>query len=231
MKGKSVMKELCSRKRGDGIIYYRPGTCDEIILGDPYWDHRALSDGRGMLNANAVVLDIGAHIGAYALAIAPFVPLGVVHAIEPESENFDVLKKNIDSNRHRNIRAHRVALAATNGSSRFYISDESWGHSLTTSTPEWVDVKTCTLDAFLAENDLRVDYMKMNIEGGEYAVLMQTPADALRRIRRMTVEFHPHVEYTHQDLCALLSAAGYQSTFEMDQGTKGKGWISAELKS
>ena len=52
-----------------------------------------------------------------------------------------------------------------------------------------VENRTLTDVLELATVD-KVDLMKMNIHGNEYAVLMKTPAGVLRRFKRIAVQYH-----------------------------------------
>ena len=56
------------------------------------------------IHSGDVVLDIGAHIGYYTLQFANLVgSTGKVYAFEPEPKNFELLKKNVQINKHDNV--------------------------------------------------------------------------------------------------------------------------------
>ncbi|GLW89909.1 FkbM family methyltransferase [Actinokineospora globicatena] len=63
---------------------------DEIFLGETYLQ------GGIVLRANAVVFDVGANIGMFALFVAARCPSATVHAFEPVPEVFAKLRANVD---------------------------------------------------------------------------------------------------------------------------------------
>lgn len=57
-----------------------------------------------------VFLDVGAHVGEYALEVAKIVgEKGLVVAIEPDFANYAVLKRSIEMNKTRNVIVVNVA--------------------------------------------------------------------------------------------------------------------------
>jgi FkbM family methyltransferase len=115
-------------------------------------------------------LDIGAHIGRYALEIAKAVgEKGLVIAIEPQPENYACLVKNIRLNKFENITALNVAgwdkdckmeLFSTGGSS----PSLKWNHGL-----GGFMVEARVLDNLV--KGIKVDWIKIDVEGAEYEVL------------------------------------------------------------
>lgn len=62
--------------------------------------------------------------------------------------------------------------------------------------------------------DEEIDVVKMDIEGMEYDILSQTPAEDLRRIRQFTVEFHDFLDNSLTDrnyaIIKRLEEIGYE---------------------
>ncbi len=58
----------------------------------------------GQVTKGDVIIDVGANIGYYSVLLAEKVgKIGKVYAIEPEKLNFEILKKNIESNKFKNV--------------------------------------------------------------------------------------------------------------------------------
>ena len=63
-----------------------------------------------------------------------------------------------------------------------------------------IEVECSTLEAVLEEalgreGDLSFDLLKLDCEGAEHEILLSTPLPALRKIRRIALEYHhaPHL--------------------------------------
>jgi len=229
---------------GNARFLYRIGTTDEFVLAAEYGLARYFPSDYEPENG-VTILDVGAHIGSFAVLAAQRVPNGVVHAIEPASENFDLLRKNLQNNNIRNVVAHRLALGARNGTVRLNHGPGSVGHSLYLNpgwanvTPEprsvhaeplapYEDVRSRLFADFLTDNAIEdVAFMKMNIEGAEYVVLLGAPEDVLQRIHLMQVELHPEDEGLCDRLLERLSKSGFSTTVVWSSDPTVKGWLTA----
>jgi FkbM family methyltransferase len=120
-----------------------------------------------------IFIDCGAHVGKYTLMAAGLDRGGKIVAIEPESCNFDRLKYNILLNGLTNIILGRFALANKDGRVRLLIQTESGYHSIVKLSLHSVDVPSRTLDSIIQELETpKVDLVKIDVEGAEYAVLI-----------------------------------------------------------
>ena len=88
-------------------IILRSGTSDRCVFND-LWLERAYDLPGLQYEKYRSIIDIGAHIGLYALFAADASPKAQIYAFEPESENFALLQKNIDNN-HLSDRVHAFA--------------------------------------------------------------------------------------------------------------------------
>lgn len=126
------------------------------------------------LRPGTTYCDVGAHIG-YMVAVASRLvgPTGTVVAFEPNPENIRRLRRTIELNDLRNVMIREVALSDCVGESQFFLSSSSSMGSLLpgpSGTPT-VPVRTSTIDEEL--KTLAVpDLVKIDVEGGENAVLM-----------------------------------------------------------
>lgn len=151
---------------------------------------------RREISPGDVVVDIGANIGYFALLEAKAVSeTGRVYAIEPEGDNFELLKKNVGLNGYSNIECYNMAIGNVNGTSKFYISEEgrNW-HSMNENSPaaihgRCIEVRTCTLDEFL-KGKRPVDVIRMDIEGYESVVIGGMKKTLTNRNVKLFVELH-----------------------------------------
>ncbi len=120
------------------------------------------------LPADAVVIDAGANIGLTAMMLSLLLPNGHVHAFEALPANATHLRQNIAGNGLNNVSVNAVALGDRPGR----MSMRGAGSSSHVVPLEGAGIPVVTLDGYMAEAGLaRVDFIKMDVEGFEPAVL------------------------------------------------------------
>jgi FkbM family methyltransferase len=151
------------------------------------------------LKPGMVFVDIGANIGYYSTLAAKIVGnAGVVHAIEPEPHNFELLAANATTNRLQNISCHNVALGAEPGTLELFRSGTNYGDHRVYGGGDRgagvIAVPVKTLDDLLQEHAGRApDFIKMDVQGFEYSVLQgMTGTLEGRHPLTLLTEFWPH---------------------------------------
>jgi FkbM family methyltransferase len=170
-------------------------------------------------------IDIGANIGYYVLLEARLVgPQGKVIAVEPVPQNADLLLHNLNVNGYSNISFQQIAISDRNGTLPLHLSEKSNWHSL--HPVPWaasdlsVSVQVCTLDTLLADQALSsVDFVRMDLEGHELAVLNGMRETIERYSPQILVEIHPHIVGPESMVQYLrhLKALGYTPEWMVDQ--------------
>ena len=164
------------------------GACMLVHAGDrsrPEW----VREGQELLSLvgpGMTVVDAGAGFGYCTLLCAQAVgPTGRAVAIEPEPDNFDLLRRNLGRPGVDNVDALQLALGAQAATASLWVSGTHRGrHSLHRSNVlNGVGsrrVTVTTLDTVLDRHlpGLRVDLLKIDVEGEEMA-LVQGAARAL----------------------------------------------------
>ncbi|MFQ5730964.1 MAG: FkbM family methyltransferase [Planctomycetaceae bacterium] len=212
----------CLQIEYDGsTLSLRPGTTDFVVFEEVF-----LQDEYGVRNSTRTfetVIDLGANVGMFTCAMLPRARR--VISVEAVAENHRQAVRNVTANRGREDDVLHCAVAARSGESiRIYRNPRNTGgHS---TAPEWIrrsaaetaepdfeSVETISLaDLFEARRLAFVDFLKCDIEGAEYGLFLNTPADVLARIGEIAMEVHvspahpPHLLY---DLVARLRAAGF----------------------
>jgi FkbM family methyltransferase len=129
-----------------------------------------------------VFVDIGSHIGKYAIAVANTVGKeGLVIALEPHPETFKVLQKNIKLNHLENVVALNLAAWKDSATLKFYIGSTPSEFSVNRSLfDKSINVQAKRIDELLLrELKLRrVDWIKIDVEKAELEVL-QGPTETL----------------------------------------------------
>lgn len=167
------------------------------------------------------MIDCGANIGVSLLYIKLMAPHARVKCFEPNPSALEILKKNIEANGWgRDVAVYPYALAKTNGVAEFYLDkdeEKNSGASLykylgKKSQLVSIHIQTACLSDYI---DGPVDFLKMDIEGGEFDVLEELIAqDQMRNISRLQLEYHYHPEFFRKPLTAmlaLLESAGFRT--------------------
>ena len=146
-----------------------------------------------VIQPNWVVLDVGAHIGYFALLLAKLVgPGGKVIAFEPCPGNFRTLEENVRMNDCRNVVLEKRAAAATTGVMNLRSNDTgalTSTASLVHGQP-MIDVETVCLDEYRSQLQEPIRFVMMDVEGAEAAVV-QGMRSFLRRDRpAVLIELH-----------------------------------------
>jgi len=172
------------------------------------------------LQEGMVVLDVGAYSGVTSIIFAQLVgPSGHVYAFEADETNYACAKINIEMAERvmglRNITLMHKAIWSHNDGILFS-HEGAMGSSAVAITgggrgTERI-VSSTTLENFFQEKGLnQVDFIKVDIEGGEIAML-ESSKEFLESIKtRMIVE--PHwvgEEMSTNRCCSLLESAGYE---------------------
>jgi FkbM family methyltransferase len=158
------------------------------------------------LPPNAYVIDCGAHIGLSVIYLKSICPTANIVCFEPDSKNFYLLNKNIDSHQLKSVEAKNEAVWFENATLNF-IEDGNMGSKIGDSnSSHTITVKATRLKDYL---DKKVDFLKMDIEGAEYKVLKDI-APALENVSKMFIEYHGTFQQNNEllEILNLISNAG-----------------------
>lgn len=152
----------------------------------------------------SVVIDLGANIGMYTLAITDANPACKVISFEPNPKAFELLSKNIQSNHRSSVVLVNKGIAKTPGSFEMKVLNEGSAYGgkylgeIKKEYRTWIQekrfrnitVESLTLPDILKTYNLStVDILKMDVEGMEFEIL-EGGTDALSKIKRIVIEWH-----------------------------------------
>ena len=172
--------------RTDGRIVYVPNHVD-VTAGHRLFKpatHIELIE--PLCRPGDCVLDIGANVGDWTVSMAARVgPLGKVIAFEPVPYLAETIVKTARVNRHGWVEVQPLALGATDGTTEFSVERGNSGGSRIGRVEgdfSQITVNTARLDSFLASRPeiTRVDFVKIDVEGFEEAVLQGARASLAR---------------------------------------------------
>jgi FkbM family methyltransferase len=219
------------------IVDYSP-LQGKTLANAAAWDQEL----RFMLDnvvSGSTVIDVGANIGYYTLMLSDIVGSdGRVFAFEPGLLSFNLLNANILVNQRSNITVENYAVADSNGEMPLYrnkntdssnfiyqksahdehnnifdksMQDNGWGEETVIHT-----VKTVALDEYFNNNNnnIKIDYIKIDIQGGEYRALrgMKNILQNNPHIK-LTIEYAPYLQpmvfINLQDYLSFLRSFGF----------------------
>jgi len=211
------------------------------IPDDPFWfrlelltqrhEPETVSIFNQMLKPGMVVLDIGAHVGYYAVLSSRLVgEKGRIFSFEPHPKTFAVLQQNVD--KLGNVTPVQVALAETEGTAELFdylmmsasgslhydesmldlqkaqVNSTDIAPRISTDFPvEKYTVRTIPIDDYLAEQGVeQVDFVKMDIEGAEIGALRGMRQTITRSENlRLIMEYNPQAlqSFGHDPVAAI----------------------------
>lgn len=140
---------------------------------------------------NDTVIDIGAHIGLFALFSSQFCKSGKIYCFEPVRENFDMLKMNLELNNITNVVATNAAVSTDNGIVTIYLNDDEAGHSMHVTGSKSIQVRSVSLQSvFDSQHIEKCDFLKVDCEGEEYSIMDSMPSPYYEKIRKICIEYH-----------------------------------------
>jgi FkbM family methyltransferase len=196
----------------------RVNTSDILVVWE-IWKAKIYDDARFPIQAEDVVVDIGAHIGGFSIRAARQAKRGQVHAYEASGRNHVMLEKNKLLNKVENLFIHNQAVSDRCGELKFFMpsNNGALGSLMQESDSPMETVQATTLTDIVQENNLKqIDYLKMDVEGAEYDILFNCPAKALLKVHRIVMEYHEFEGHqrNHRDLVKLLKSHGFHVAVE-----------------
>lgn len=172
------------QKPGKRSFYCREGTQDPIC----YEEVMELNEYRlpEKFKPDDVIVDIGAHIGCFAVACLKR-GAGFVHCYEPSRANFKLLKKNLAPAKEQ-VKLHRKAVWRSDVKEEMGLveyGDLTAMHRLCKVARA---VPTVGLDDILRGVNDNVRLLKLDCEGSEYGILMT--CSELHRVDEIVGEYH-----------------------------------------
>jgi FkbM family methyltransferase len=180
-----------------------------------------------------VVIDVGANIGAFALAVLALRPEARVAAYEASPLALATLRENVASNRSEGaVTVHHAAVTGLAEPPTVWLYEhigdlctsslldqgpvtaaqtgdaDAAGLSTPKFRAERTEVPAVALSEILASEPQEVDLLKIDVEGAEYAILKATPLQLLGKVRRLVLEYHRVPGHDIGELAERLGQAG-----------------------
>ena len=169
----------------DVVMVSLRGELDDVFAAVPTLEHD-------------FIIDAGGYIGTAAISFARAYPDATIVTIEPSRDNFALLSRNVKS--YPNI--HPVNAALNNEAGTMTLRNRGTGQSGFTIVAQPDDrpdssvlhvVDCVTVPDLMAKFGKRgVDILKLDIEGGEFALLSEKPG-WIADVRALCIELHERI--------------------------------------
>ncbi len=170
------------------------------IFGTNLYGFEAKSD-------RPVILDCGAHIGLASIYFAQRHPKAEIHAFEADPGIFALYERNIRSMGLESIRRHNKAVWVHGDGVAFASSGDDSGHIV--GGDAGTSLPSVRLRDVISGLE-RVDMLKLDVEGAEFAILRDC-VDILERVRRTVIEVHMlGGDASLASLLGVLETAGFR---------------------
>lgn len=137
-----------------------------------------------------LIIDCGSNIGLSILYYKKIYPNAIIHAFEPDEKIFETLSHNINKNNLKNVLLNNCAVWINNGVLNFFNENSDGGHLINeVKDEERISKVNCISLSEYISNFNTIDFLKLDIEGAEYEVLVDC-SKHLDKVKFIFLEFH-----------------------------------------
>jgi FkbM family methyltransferase len=197
----------------------RAGTTDAVLIDETWTVYIEALAAKGIFRADTV-LDLGAHIGGFALQAAKHLGSSNIVAVEAVPDNFKLLFDNIAANGLGSI-VHPVhgAVLDHDGEAILSAPGSHTGVARVEAHATELSIKVPALDARRVMAEIgRIDLLKIDIEGAEMPVFRSVGSN-LSHIAVIIGELHTTPFGVPNDALALLTQHGFNVELTGDPST------------
>ena len=206
----SLFKIYLEKNSSDALVF------KQVILGKEY--HKIVNILETLKIESVNMIDAGANIGLTSIYFKAHFPKANIIALEPSSKTYQRLTRNIEANALSDVRTLKKGLW---GHKTFLKPDRSfrdrkdWAFRLTeTNERDQNSIEVISMNDIIKENKLeRIDFLKIDIEGGEVSVFNKD-ADMkwLKIVKTLAIEIHDEFE-CREEIESLLRSEGFELTY------------------
>ncbi|MES2691487.1 MAG: FkbM family methyltransferase [Bacteroidota bacterium] len=172
-------------------------------------------------NAKPLIIDCGANTGLSALYFHENFPAGRIIAFEPDPLCYGLLEQHIVNREMNNVEAINCAVSNFAGTARFFTHSEITGQSTPVmslqkneATDQVIEVACVHFGEYIKQFD-QVDFCKVDIEGGESALLQGlVSAGSVSLVSEFVVEYHVWAAqlYDAETFVSVFESQGFTSS-------------------
>lgn len=194
IKNTNKITHIKNYKTGSKPFYIRPYTTDlkivkKILIKNGEYDFIYDKEYINFIKNSKVIIDAGSNIGVFSRMIHELNSSAKIIAIEPETNNFNILNKNIDESYiclKKGLFNEKCNLKVNSS------PGGEWGFTVSkTKDGEEYDIEAISINDIIKEYKIKeIDLIKIDIEGSEYYVFDNTSDSWLKKTKMVIIEFH-----------------------------------------
>jgi FkbM family methyltransferase len=189
------------------VLETEAGNASPVIEVFAYGEYDLPLDWSGLSR----VLDVGAHVGSFALWTCERAPDAHVVSVEPEPRNFSDLLSNIERNGlgHR-VEAVNAALGTEPGTVTLHVPMNRESGSAHATGGTSVEAVAISLPDLLERFAGPLDLLKLDCEGAEWAALDALDGETWAKISQLVMECHALADRSVDEMMELLALQGLE---------------------
>ena len=166
------------------------------------------------IEENDIVVDIGANVGA-SIKLAIDNKCKEIYCCEPNPVCIDVIKKYYGQNKNLYINDCAISDYTGFGELSLITIDSTSTAAKISHNNQYnyvsLKIKTKTFKDFISDNNIsKIDFLKVDCEGGEEFIFNETNIDYIKtNVRKIAVEYH--TSNLHQYIQNLLNTFGFET--------------------
>lgn len=194
-------------------------TCDEAgqsVLAEifKYREYRRVDEVIMSASDDEYIIDAGAHFGFFALYARVLNPDVQIICLEPNENNFLILKNNIIRNKLKKITALNIGLSSKFGKRKFTVSNDSHDSKMVGDNEEFegefYSKQTESLANLVVDNKIKkIALLKMDIEGAEFEIIKNAHDDDFGSVSNIIMEYHNYSKDSHRIIEQCLRQKGF----------------------
>jgi FkbM family methyltransferase len=198
---------------GGNPIFCRPGTRDRSSLQDLLFYQTYLPP--KTISQPKVIVDLGANVGYTVAHFASVYPSARIIGVELDAGNFLLAQENTRWCKDR-VTLINAAIWSSDGyvdfdgpgEDAFHVVGSDIADKTVPSTTPARHARSLTMESLIKDFDIpRIDYLKMDIEGGEAEIILTADPSWLALVDAMKIELH---DVDYDDFDRALSARGFR---------------------
>jgi FkbM family methyltransferase len=210
-------------------MYFRNDwSYNDLLVINEAFEHNVYHLKRSLFTGDKVFLDIGANIGAQSLYVSGLAPDARIIAFEPQPENFEILKDNMQLN-DKKFELDSRGVWHTPGKSRIVAA----GGGSYLDENEGDEIELVTLPQIFRQYKLKeVSVLKVDIEHqNAEKLLLGTPLNILKRCGYICVEFdgYPGSDETLLGKLIKKLAPYFDIKYNGNEKTGGDLWATRKM--
>ena len=187
--------KLLKVKMKDGQVFRH--SLNYYLPTKLYWDsYTDIFDSSSFSDIKSpIIVDLGAHQGFFCCRGAYLKRDAIFYCIEPDPINYSILATNAKATFSKNIKCFNLAIGDQTSQVKFNVGPTSTTGSTENNvvsnqeSERSIMVEQLSFTDFLSQNDLEfIDYLKCDIEGGEYITFKSK--ELLLKVKYLMMELH-----------------------------------------